>query len=357
MPAEPPRGDEAGDRGPGRSLDYRSAGVDLEAAERATRSLSRLVASTQDENTIPGPGLFGGLYALPEGLRDPVLVSSADGVGTKLRLAFRTGRHDTVGQDLVNHCVNDVLVQGARPLFFLDYLATGRLEEGVVEEVVSGIAAACRRNGCALLGGETAEMPGFYEPGEYELAGFVVGVVERASLLDGSAVEEGDALVGLASSGLHTNGYSLARRILFDELALEVDSPFPGMEGSVGDVLLQVHRSYRASLLPEVEAGRIHALAHVTGGGIPGNLPRVLPQDLGARVRSGSWEVPPVFRALQAKGGVDEAEMRRTFNMGVGMIAVAPSGEAEGLAERLRHRGEDAWILGEVTAEPGVRFV
>lgn len=358
MPADSPERDGGAARGEERRLDYRSAGVDLEAAERATRSVGELVASTRDERTLAGPGLFGGLYALPEGLRDPVLVSSADGVGTKLRVAFRAGRHDTVGRDLVNHCVNDVLVQGARPLFFLDYLATGTLDEGVVEEVVSGIASACRANGCVLLGGETAEMPGFYSQGEYELAGFVVGVVERASLLDGSAVREGDALVGLPSSGLHTNGYSLARRILFQELGLEAHDPFPGIPGeTVGDVLLTVHRSYLDALLPEVESGTLRALAHITGGGIPGNLPRVLPEGLGAEVSRASWAVPPVFRALQEHGGVQEDEMHRTFNMGVGMIAVVARDGAEALAARLQERGHDAWILGEVSGEPGVRFV
>lgn len=358
MPADPSSEGAAGAGGSGRRLDYRSAGVNLEAAERATRSVGELVASTFDERTIPGVGLFGGLYTLPEGLREPVLVSSADGVGTKLRVAFRSGRHDTVGRDLVNHCVNDVLAQGARPLFFLDYLATGTLDEGTVEAVVSGIAAACKENGCALLGGETAEMPGFYDMGEYELAGFIVGVVERASLLDGSAVRQGDVLVGLPSSGLHTNGYSLARQILFEELGLEVDDAFPGIpDRSVGDVLLDVHRSYREALLPEVEAGTLKALAHITGGGIPGNLPRVLPEGLGARVRSDSWEIPAVFRTLQEEGGVEDVEMRRTFNLGVGMIAVAPPEKAEALSDRLRKRGHDAWILGEVTGEPGVRFI
>lgn len=355
MPADPPEGDPGAPGG--RELDYRSAGVDLEAAERATRSIGELVASTRDEGTLSGPGLFGGLYALPKGLREPVLVSSADGVGTKLKVAFMAGRHDTVGRDLVNHCVNDVLVQGARPLFFLDYLATGTLQEGVVEGVVGGIAAACRENGCSLLGGETAEMPGFYEVGEYELAGFIVGVVERASLLDGSAARAGDALVALPSSGLHTNGYSLARRIVFQELGLGVDDPFPGLpDRSVADVLLDVHRSYRDALLPEVEAGTLRALAHITGGGIPGNLPRSLPEGLGARVQVDSWEVPTVFQSLQTEGGVRDEEMRRTFNMGVGMVAVTPPEEADPLAARLRERGHDAWILGEVTEEPGVRF-
>ncbi len=338
-------------------LTYRAAGVDLDAAERAKAALRELVAGTRDGHTLSELGLFGGLYALPEGLREPVLVSSADGVGTKLKVAFLADRHDTVGQDLVNHCVNDILVQGARPLFFMDYLACGELREGVVTEVVRGVAAACRENGCVLLGGETAEMPDFYAPGEYDLAGFVVGLVERDRILDGSAPREGDALIALGSTGLHTNGYSLARKILFEVLGLEVDDLLPGVGRTVGEALLAVHRSYLASLRGPLDAGRIRGLAHVTGGGIPGNLPRSLPRGLGAVVWRESWDPPPLFRLLQEAGRVDAAEMYRVFNMGVGMIVIAPPEGAEALSDEFAAAGERSWILGEVVEGEGIRFV
>jgi len=340
----------------GGGLSYRDAGVDLDAAERAKERLKELVARTRDANTLSEMGLFGGLYAVPDDVRRPVLVSSADGVGTKLKVAFRTGRHDTVGRDLVNHCVNDILVQGARSLFFLDYLATGAIDEGVVEAVVRGVAEACLENRCALLGGETAEMPDFYAPGEYDLAGFIVGLVERDRILDGSQVRAGDLLVGLASSGLHTNGYTLARKIVFDVMGLDVDDPLPGTGETTAEALLRVHRSYLPVLEPELSGDRIMALAHVTGGGIGGNLPRVLGAGLGAAVDRSSWEVPPLFRALQEGGAVDEEEMFRVFNMGVGMVAVTRAEDAEALAADLRNRGEEAWILGEVEEGAGVRF-
>ncbi len=335
-------------------LSYRAAGVDLEAADRAKRALKDLVASTRDENTLSEMGLFGGLYALPGGVKSPVLVSSADGVGTKLKLAFLTGRHDTVGQDLVNHCVNDILVQGATPLFFLDYLATGRLEEGVVSGVVTGVARACIENGCALLGGETAEMPDFYAPGEYDLAGFITGLVERDKILDGSRVRPGDVLIGLGSSGLHTNGYSLARKIVFDAMELELSDLIPELGRTVGDALLAIHKSYLAALRPLLAKDRIHGLAHITGGGIPGNLPRVLPAGLGARIDPESWEIPPVFRVLQDGGRVATHEMFRVFNMGVGMIVVAAPEDADCVANDLAAAGERSWILGEVTEGEGV---
>ncbi len=348
--------EEASTAGGGPGLSYRDTGVDLDAAERAKEGLKELVASTRDRNTLSEMGLFGGLYAVPDDIDSPVLVSSADGVGTKLKVAFRAGRHDTVGRDLVNHCVDDVLVQGARPLFFLDYLATGEMDEGVVNDVVRGVALACRENGCALLGGETAEMPDFYAAGEYDLAGFLVGIVARERILDGSKVRPGDALVALPSSGLHTNGYTLAREIVFGRMGLGVDDPFPGTEESVADTLLRVHRSYLPALGPELEGARLHALAHVTGGGIPGNLPRVLPGGIGARIDTGSWEVPPLFRVLEREGGVATDEMFRVFNMGVGMIAVVDASEADRFLGDLRERGEDAWIVGEVVEGKGVRL-
>ena len=338
-------------------MSYRAAGVDLAAADRAKEGLKALVARTRDEHTLSEMGLFGGLYALPPGTFSPVLVSSADGVGTKLKLAFLSGRHDTVGRDLVNHCVNDILVQGAVPLFFLDYLASGTMDEGVVTEVVKGVAEACLENGCALLGGETAEMPDFYAPGEYDLAGFIVGLVERDRILDGSRVEEGDVLLGLGSSGPHTNGYSLARKIVFEVLGLSVDDEIPGLDRSVADALMAVHRSYLPALRDHLVGERIHALAHVTGGGIPGNVGRSLGEGRGARVRRGSWDIPPLFRALQEAGGVEEEEMFRVFNMGVGMVVVTPPEHADGLMEDLNEAGEECWILGEVVAGDGVELV
>jgi len=335
---------------------YRDAGVDLDAADRAKAGLKEMIASTRDANTLSELGSFGGLYAVPASVSDPVLVASADGVGTKLKIAFRTGRHDTVGQDLVNHCVNDILVQGGRPLFFLDYLACGELEDTVVSSVVSGVAMACRENGCALLGGETAQMPGFYAPGEYDLAGFVVGITPRERLLDGSRVNEGDVLVGIRSTGLHTNGFSLAREIVFGHMGLDVDDRMPGMSGGVGEVLLQVHKSYLHSILPLVEQNRIHALAHITGGGVPGNLPRTLPTGLGAVVRRSSWEVPTLFRVLGEAGEVGEAEMDRVFNMGIGMVVVVSPTDADAVVEDLGVAGERAWILGRVEEGAGVRY-
>jgi len=337
-------------------LSYRAAGVDLDVADRAKEALKALVAQTRDQHTLSELGLFGGLYAVPGGYEAPVLVSSADGVGTKLKLAFLSGRHDTVGRDLVNHCVNDILVQGAIPLFFLDYLAAGRLEEGVVTEVVRGIAEACLANGCALLGGETAEMPDFYAPGEYDLAGFIVGIVERSRMLDGSRVRTGDTLIGLASSGLHTNGYSLARKIVFEAMGLQVRDEMPELGMTVGEALLAVHRSYLPALKPLLQEDRIRALAHITGGGIPGNLPRVLGNGLGARVRLDSWEVPPLFRILQRGGGVSLDEMFRVFNMGVGMIVITAPQEAEPTLRELTAAGEKAWILGEVLEGKGVEL-
>ena len=335
-------------------LTYRDVGVDLAAARRAKRAMAPLLAAAGDENTLSGLGAFGGLYAVPGGLSEPVLVASADGVGTKLKVAFAAGRHDSVGRDLVNHCVNDILAQGAEPLFFLDYLAVGDLDEGVVEAVVGGVARACRENACALLGGETAEMPGFYAAGEYDLAGFVVGVVERERILDGSSVRAGDRLIALPSSGLHTNGFTLARSIVFERMRLGVDDPFPGESASVGEVLLRVHRSYLGDLRPLLKRGWVRALAHVTGGGIEGNLPRALPAGLGARVDLASWTPPGVFRQLGRAGGVAGGEMLRVFNMGVGMIAVVPP-QLE--IRALDALGEGAWRLGEVVEGEGVELV
>jgi phosphoribosylformylglycinamidine cyclo-ligase len=338
-----------------RRLTYRDAGVDIDAAHEAMSGIAGLIRSTRTADTLSDLGSFGGLYRVPRQVGSPVLVASTDGVGTKLKLAFLTGRHDTVGEDLVNHCVNDILVQGATPLFFLDYIGLGRLEPGVVEAVVAGIARGCRANGCALLGGETAEMPDIYAPGEYDLAGTIVGIVEEDRILDGSRIRRGDLVIAIASSGLHTNGYSLARRIVFDAMGLAPDDPFPDEEASVADVLLRVHRSYLGGLREPVGEGRVRGLAHITGGGLLDNVPRILPHGLSARIEQESWEVPPVFRVLKREGGVEEREMFRAFNMGVGMIVVADPAEATSLLEHLSLAGERAWIAGEIV--PGEREV
>jgi phosphoribosylformylglycinamidine cyclo-ligase len=329
-------------------LSYRDAGVDIDAAHRAMGGIAAMLRSTRTADTLSDLGSFGGLYRVPGGFDRPVLVASTDGVGTKLKVAFLTGRHGTVGADLVNHCVNDILVQGARPLFFLDYIGLGRLEPGTVEELVSGIARACRENGCALLGGETAEMPDFYAPGEYDLAGTIVGIVDEARVLDGSDIRAGDAVVALASAGLHTNGYSLARRVVFDRMGLTASDPFPGEGASVGEVLLREHRSYLHAVQPLLERGLVHGLAHITGGGLLDNLPRVLPAGLAARIETASWEVPNVFQLLQREGGIERDEMYRAFNMGVGMAAVVGPEHADAVVRSLRDAGETAWVAGEI---------
>ncbi len=334
-------------------LSYAAAGVDIDAAATAMKGVAALVRSTATSDTLSELGSFGGLYRVPRDVASPVLVASTDGVGTKLKVAFLTGRHGTVGEDLVNHCVNDILVQGARPLFFLDYVGVGRLEPGVVEEIVSGVARGCRNNGAALLGGETAEMPDFYAPGEYDIAGTIVGVVEEGRVLDGSGIRAGDAIIALASSGLHTNGYSLARKVIFDRMGLSVDDPFPDEEGSVADVLLRVHRSYLRPLWPLLERGEVRGLAHITGGGLVDNVPRILPKEVDARFDLSSWTVPPVFRVLQREGGVEEREMFRAFNMGVGMVAVVTADRAETLIGELNSAGERAWLAGEIVPGDG----
>lgn len=338
-------------------LSYADAGVDLDAAERTKEGLRELVASTSDRFTLSELGHFGGLYQVPDDVDQPVLVSSADGVGTKLKLAFAMGRHDTVGQCLVNHCVNDILVQGARPLFFLDYLATGEMDEVVVQEVVRGVAIACRENRCALLGGETAQMPDFYAAQEYDLAGFIVGVVARDRIIDGSAIGVGNVLVALASSGLHTNGYTLARKIVFDVMGLGVDDELAGTGRSVGDELLTVHRSYLNVMSEPLKARVVLGLAHITGGGIPGNLPRVLPEGLGAAVDRSLWEVPAVFRTLQDAGHVAREEMDRVFNMGVGMIVVVDPSHVQTIVDAAGSVGVETWTIGTIEEGTGVSYL
>jgi len=342
-------------------MDYKSAGVDIDAGNESVRRIRALARSTFTSGVLSEIGSFGGLFQLETGrFREPVLVASADGVGTKLKVAFLLGRHETVGVDLVNHCVNDILVQGAEPLFVLDYLATGRLSPQVAESVVGGIASACRDNGCALLGGETAEMPGFYGDGEYDLAGFIVGVADRERLISGRTIATGDVLVGVPSSGLHTNGFSLARRIVFERLGLTVDTHIAEFGRTLGEELMEPHRSYLPLVRPLLDGGRIKGMAHITGGGITENLPRVLPHGTAAVVDTAAWEIPPVFRWLQRNGHVPIADMMRTFNMGLGLIIVTPRDKAEPLMEELAARGgRDARVVGEVVAgePPSVSYV
>ncbi|MDP1572591.1 MAG: phosphoribosylformylglycinamidine cyclo-ligase [Vicinamibacterales bacterium] len=332
-------------------LDYKASGVDIDAGHETVRRIKNLARATHTPGVLSEIGSFGGLFSLaPGGWRDPVLVSSADGVGTKLKVAFLAGEHRTIGLDLVNHCVNDILVQGAVPLFFLDYLATGRLSPDVAEQIVTGLARGCRENGCALLGGETAEMPGFYADGEYDVAGFIVGAVERDALIDGRSIRAGDVLIGLPSTGLHTNGYSLARKIVFDRLGLSVDSHVPELGETAGEALLRPHRSYLDAMKPLVGTGVIKGMAHITGGGITDNLPRVFPEGLGAVVRRDAWIVPPLFRWLQQAGDVPEADMRRACNMGIGLIVVVSPDEAAAVAAGLVSRGEAPVTIGEMVA-------
>ena len=331
-------------------MDYKAAGVDIDAGMEVVERVKRLASSTFTDGVLSDIGAFGGLFR-PElsGMDDPVLVASADGVGTKLAVAFAAGVHTTVGVDLVNHCVNDILVQGARPVFFLDYLATGRLSPDVSAAVIEGIAAGCRQNGCALLGGETAEMPGFYADGQYDLAGFVVGLVDRARIIDGRSIVPGDVLVGLPSSGLHTNGYSLARRILFDELGLRVDSVVEALDCTVGEELLRTHRSYQAAVRPVIETGCVKAIAHITGGGLTDNVPRVLPAGCAAVIDPQRWTVPPIFDLLRERGEVPVEDMYRTFNMGVGLVVICGRDDAHRVLSKLIVCGEiGAALIGAV---------
>lgn len=333
-------------------LTYASAGVDIAAAEDSKRRIRRLVESTFTAGARGAFGGFGGMFRVPEGVRKPLLVSSADGVGTKIKVAIEANRHDTIGHCLVNHCVNDILVQGATPLFFLDYVAFGKLVPSVVEGIVAGVAAGCRENGASLVGGETAEMPGVYTPPDYDLAGFVVGIVEEDAVITPAGVRDGDVLVGLASTGLHTNGYSLARHIVTARLNLGPQDVFPESGGrSVADLLLAVHRSYLSILRPLL--GRIHAMAHITGGGIPGNLDRALPPHLDAVVEMASWEIPSLFQVLEQAGKVERAEMYRAFNQGVGMIVITDTNGASAVRDLAGKASVDSWVIGHTRPGTG----
>ncbi|HTA23837.1 MAG TPA: phosphoribosylformylglycinamidine cyclo-ligase [Terriglobales bacterium] len=331
------------------TVTYADAGVDIDRANRTKKRIKYLAHKTFTRGVLSEIGGFGGLFSIDrEKYLDPVLVSSVDGVGTKLKIAFEMKMHHTIGADLVNHCVNDIAVQGAAPLFFMDYLATGKLEPEIAEKVVEGLADACKQNGCALIGGETAEMPGFYPDGEYDLAGFIVGVVERERIITGKTVQPGDVILGLASNGLHTNGYSLARKLLFEIAHYTPDSYVNELKGKVGNELMHTHRSYWPMVKKLVHADCVSALAHITGGGITENLPRVLPRGVAAVIDMGSWPVLPIFEHLQKLGNVPPDEMLRTFNMGLGMLIVVPSAKFKKAQSVLDKIGEKAYTVGRI---------
>jgi len=338
-------------------MDYREAGVDISAADAAKARIKALAKGTFNAGVLSEIGSFGGMFR-PDlsGYEEPVLVGSTDGVGTKIRVAIAAGVHDTVGYDLVAHCVDDILVQGAVPLFFLDYIALGKMDVERVEAIVRGFSRGCAEFGCPLLGGETAEMPGTYAEDDYDLAGFIVGIVDRKKALTGADVQAGDHLLGLPSAGLHTNGYSLARRVLFDKLGYTVDTHLAELGTTVGQALLAPHLSYLAALEPLITRGRIRALAHITGGGFPGNIPRVLPKGLAAKIRRSAWTVPPLFRIIGEGGSVPEDEMFRTFNMGIGMIVVVAPEHLHEVEHSLERRGEVSHLLGSVVPGEGVIF-
>ena len=332
-------------------ITYSDAGVDIDVATRATDRIKELARTTFNARTLSEIGSFGGMFdaAFPS-MSQPVLVASADGVGTKLKIAFATGTNNTVGRDLVNHCVNDILVQGARPLFFLDYIATGKLSADVVAEVIEGITNGCRENGCVLLGGETAEMPGFYQSGEYDIAGFIVGVVDRQKVIDGKSITPGDVLLALPSVGLHTNGYSLARKLFFEVAGQQPDTQVAELGMTVGDALLQPHVSYLKPLEGLLDTGVIKGLAHITGGGLTDNVPRILPEGTAVKVKKGSWPVLPIFDLMQKIGNVSEAEMYRTFNMGVGMVIVCSPEHCEKIRNHFSGINQESFEIGQVTS-------
>lgn len=339
---------------------YARAGVDIDLGNKVKSTLPGLLAATHRKEVLGKVGGFGGLFALDcKKFRQPVLVSSVDGVGTKLKIAFALDRHDTIGRDLVNHCVNDIAVLGAEPLFFLDYLGTGKLEAHVFSQVIKGFARACAENGCALIGGETAQMPGFYQPGEYDVSGTIVGVVEKSRMLDGKTIRPGDVVIGLASSGLHTNGYSLARKILFEQMRLKPSSRLPELDGSVGEELLKVHVSYGPlvqQLLKKFNRGKvsvIKGLAHITGGGFIDNIPRVLPGNCDVVIQKGTWEVLPIFQILQAQGHVPDEEVYQVFNMGIGMTIIVSADKAPAVQKFIARQKQKAWIIGGVVRGTG----
>jgi phosphoribosylformylglycinamidine cyclo-ligase len=334
-----------------KSITYSDAGVSIDAANAAVDKIREMARSTFNARTLSEIGSFGGMFdaSFPQ-MRAPVIVASADGVGTKLKVAFETGVHDTVGRDLVNHCVNDILVQGARPLFFLDYVATGTLSPEVIAAVVEGMARGCRENNCVLLGGETAEMPGFYAAGEYDVAGFIVGIVDRERVIDGKRIAAGDVLLALPSVGLHTNGYSLARKLFFEVAGYDASTHLEELGTTVGEALLAPHLSYLPALEGLLDTGALKGLAHITGGGLVDNIPRILPEGTSVEIRRGSWPMLPVFTLMQQLGNVSETEMHRTFNMGVGMVIICDDAEAQTIRTHVEARGEKIFEIGRVVA-------
>jgi phosphoribosylformylglycinamidine cyclo-ligase len=328
---------------------YKDAGVDIEVADKLVEKIKKIAKTTFNQRVLTDIGLFGAFYDIKfDKFKHPVLVSSVDGVGTKLKIAFMTNRHDTVGQDLVNHCVNDILVCGAEPLFFLDYFATGKLIPEVAEKVISGMAKACEENGCSLIGGETAEMPGFYAEGEYDIAGMIVGIVEKEKIIKGDNVKPGDILIALPSNGLHTNGYSLARAVLLEKF--KIYEFIPELNSTLADELLKIHRSYLKPILKLMEKFDLHAISHITGGGIIGNTKRVVSENLKIKVDWNAWERPAIFKLIQEIGKVPEEDMRRTFNLGVGLILIVDKKEADEILTELKSLGENPFIIGEISS-------
>ncbi len=342
-----------------RPITYADAGVDIAAGDAAVERIKKLARATFNSQVLTDIGAFGGFFKLDlAGIESPVFISSSDGVGTKLKLAFMTDKHDTIGEDIVNHCVNDILVHGARPLFFLDYIATGKLRPEVIAEIVSGISRGCQNVGMALLGGETAEMPDFYRPGEYDLAGFIVGLVDEKKIINGSTIRSGDVCLGLPSNGLHTNGYTLARKVAFEIAGHKPEDHIKELNNTVAGALMEVHRCYAPVVLPMLETYDIHGMAHVTGGGIVGNLRRILPGNCDARIKKDTWSIPPIFEFLRREGDIDPDDIYAAFNMGIGYILVVSSDEADGITEEFEKHEEQVYRIGEIEDGAGkVRLV
>jgi len=344
---------------PDKKLSYAEAGVDIKAGEETVRLIKSLARKTFNENVLSEIGSFGGFFKPPfKDFKNPVIISSVDGVGTKLKLAFLTNKHDTVGEDLVNHCIDDILVHGAKPLFFMDYIATGKLKPEIVAEIVAGLSRGCVNAGVALLGGETAEMPDFYQPGEYDLAGFIVGLVDQDRVINGVAIKEGDVCLGLASNGLHTNGYTLARKAAFEVAGLKPGDYVEELQTTVGESLMKVHRCYAPVIHPLLEKYDINGMAHITGGGITGNLSRIIPDGLSAEIKKGTWPVLPIFSWLEKAGNIDPDDMFNTFNMGIGYILVVSNDEADNIVESLEQNGEKTFRVGVIkTGRDKIRLV
>ncbi len=337
-----------------KKLTYKNSGVDISAGDRATVKIKSLARSTFTPHVLKEIGSFGGFFAFRRGeYKSPVLVSSVDSVGTKLKVAFMMRKHNTVGEDIVNHCVNDILVHGAKPLFFLDYIGIGKLSPDVIEQIIKGLSRACKKVRCSLIGGETAELPEFYKKGEYDLAGFILGVVERKKIIDGSTITPGDQIIGLKSNGLHTNGYSLARKAIFRKARLGVNDYVKELRTTVGKKLLKVHRCYAPSIFPLLGKFKIKGIAHITGGGIKGNLKRILPENCDAKILTDSWKVPPIFKLIQKMGNIENEEMFKVFNMGIGLVLVVSKKEMNKVLRQLSSLRETAYRIGEITAGKG----